>query len=162
MTIAITGGNGEFGRAVVQRLTGLTSEPVIATVPSPSSARKSFPYQAFRPYADVFAPMVYWSCLEPGAVTQQSVARLRGILPVAPVGQAYDMGGEGGRRGTPSHAETLRFLDASRRAGALGANDDEALRERLRGEVERLAGPDGMGDLFKVLEIPALRPRIKR
>ncbi|MGN6467119.1 MAG: class I SAM-dependent methyltransferase [Rhizobiaceae bacterium] len=48
------------------------------------------------------------------------------------------------------------------RAGALGANDDEALRERLRGEVERLAGPDGMGDLFKVLEIPALRPRIKR
>jgi hypothetical protein len=95
---------------------------VIATVPRPSAARRSFPYAAFRPYADVFAPMVYWSCLEPGSVTQQSIAKLRGLLPVAPVGQGYDMGAEGGRRGTPSRAETLRFLDAARRGGAVGAS----------------------------------------
>jgi SAM-dependent MidA family methyltransferase len=50
------------------------------------------------------------------------------------------------------------------RAGALGAGGDETLRDKLRGEVERLAGPSatgGMGELFKVLEIAALplRPR---
>lgn len=39
------------------------------------------------------------------------------------------------------------------RAGALGANCDAATRERLQGEVERLAAPDAMGTLFKVLTI---------
>ncbi|HUR50531.1 MAG TPA: hypothetical protein VMZ11_00235 [Mycobacteriales bacterium] len=96
--------------------------PVIATVPRPSPARKTFPYAAFVPYADVFAPMVYWSCKEPGALVQQALRTLAKLLPVAPVGQAYDMGHEGGRRGTPSRAETLRFLDAARRAGAIGAS----------------------------------------
>ena len=37
------------------------------------------------------------------------------------------------------------------RAGALGANCDAATRDRLEGEVQRLAGPDAMGTLFKVL-----------
>jgi len=32
------------------------------------------------------------------------------------------MGDEGGRRGTPSRLETLRFLDAARRGGAVGAS----------------------------------------
>ncbi|HUR50528.1 MAG TPA: hypothetical protein VMZ11_00220 [Mycobacteriales bacterium] len=95
---------------------------VIATVPRPSPARKSFPYKAFVPYSDVFAPMVYWSCKEPGALVEQTLRTLGAMLPVAPVGQAYDMGPEGGRRGTPSRAETLRFLDAARRGGALGAS----------------------------------------
>lgn len=98
------------------------SRPVVATVPRPSEYRRSYPYAAFAPYADVFAPMDYWSCLEPGAVVQQSVQALRALLPVAPVGQGYDMGPEGGRVGTPSRAETLRFLDAARRAGAIGAS----------------------------------------
>jgi SAM-dependent MidA family methyltransferase len=42
------------------------------------------------------------------------------------------------------------------RAGTLGANGDETLRDKLRAEVERLAGPGatgGMGELFKVLEV---------
>jgi SAM-dependent MidA family methyltransferase len=39
------------------------------------------------------------------------------------------------------------------RAGALGAGRDAATQQRLRGEVERLAGPDVMGDLFKVLTV---------
>lgn len=98
------------------------SRPVVATVPRPSGARGDFPYPAFVPYADAFAPMVYWSCLEPGAVVQQSLAGLGRLLPVAPIGQGYDMGSEGGRRGTPSRLETLRFLDAARRAGAVGAS----------------------------------------
>ena len=78
--------------------------------------------------------MVYWSCKEPGALVQQSLARLGRLLPVAPVGQGYDMGPEGGRRGTPSRAETLRFLDAARRGGAVGASLwtlEEAGRQQL-------------------------------
>jgi SAM-dependent MidA family methyltransferase len=51
------------------------------------------------------------------------------------------------------------------RAGALGANGDDALREKLTGEVERLAGPSatgGMGELFKVLEVAGLPLRPKQ
>ncbi len=39
------------------------------------------------------------------------------------------------------------------RAGRLGADADQAAREKIAGEVERLAGPQAMGDLFKVLAI---------
>ncbi len=45
------------------------------------------------------------------------------------------------------------------RAGKLGSTGDEAARSKLASEVERLAGPDGMGNLFKVLAIlPAGMP----
>ncbi|MCW2614234.1 MAG: hypothetical protein JWN08_1228 [Frankiales bacterium] len=66
--------------------------------------------------------MVYWSCHEPGTLVTQSLERLGRWLPVAPVGQAYDMGDEGGRRGVPTRAETWRFLDVARRGGAVGAS----------------------------------------
>ncbi|SFU19957.1 class I SAM-dependent methyltransferase [Mesorhizobium sp. YR577] len=39
------------------------------------------------------------------------------------------------------------------RAGHLGAAMDAAGQEKIRGQVERLAGPSAMGDLFKVLAI---------
>jgi len=39
------------------------------------------------------------------------------------------------------------------RAGSLGMGKAEAVQERLRGEVERLAGPEEMGTLFKALAI---------
>lgn len=39
------------------------------------------------------------------------------------------------------------------RAGSLGANGSLALQERLRSEVERLAGPDAMGNLFKAMAV---------
>jgi hypothetical protein len=97
--------------------------PIAATVPRPTPKRlASFPYAAFAPYADVFVPMVYWSCNEPGSVTVKSISQLRRWLPVAPVGQAYDMGDDGGRAGLPTRAETWRFLDSARRAGAVGAS----------------------------------------
>ena len=106
--------------SLVRRHAG--TRPVVATVPRPTPKRiASFPYAAFPAYADVFAPMVYWSCHEPGRLVAESMAHLAPMLPVHPVGQAYDMGSEGGRRGTPTRAETWRFLDASRRAGAVGA-----------------------------------------
>lgn len=106
--------------SAVRRYAG--ARPVVATVPRPSDQRATFPYRSFVPYADVFAPMVYWSCNEPGALVQESLLRLGRLLPVAPIGQGYDMGPEGGRAGTPSRLETLRFLDAARRGGALGAS----------------------------------------
>ena len=52
---------------------------------------------------------------------------------------------------TATQGQFLTGLGLLERAGALGAAADEATRERLRGEVERLAGPEAMGDLFKVL-----------
>lgn len=47
----------------------------------------------------------------------------------------------------------LLALGLLERAGVLGANADEAKRDDIRAAVERLAGPDQMGDLFKVLAI---------
>lgn len=99
------------------------SRPIAATVPRPTPKRlKSFPYAAFSPYADVFTPMVYWSCNEPGLLVQQSLTKLGRYLPVSPVGQAYDMRDDGGRGGLPTRAETWRFLDSARRGGAIGAS----------------------------------------
>jgi hypothetical protein len=97
-------------------------KPIAATVPRPTPLRrKTFPYQAFLPYADVFAPMIYWSCNEPGRLVQQSLHELGRLLPLHPVGQGYDMGDEGGRRGHPTRAETWRFLDVAHRGGSIGA-----------------------------------------
>ncbi len=99
------------------------TRPVAATVPRPTPLRrKSFPYSAFPAYADLFVPMVYWSCNEPGELVEQSLTELGRLLPVAPAGQAYDMGSEGGRRGLPTRAETWRFLDVAKRGGAVGAS----------------------------------------
>ncbi|MEI9419435.1 SAM-dependent methyltransferase, partial [Mesorhizobium sp. Cs1321R2N1] len=39
------------------------------------------------------------------------------------------------------------------RAGQLGADHDQAARDKLSDAVERLAGPQAMGELFKVLAI---------
>lgn len=98
-------------------------KPIAATVPRPTPLRrKTFPYKAFVPYADLFVPMVYWSCLEPGKLVAESLSELGAMLPVAPAGQAYDMGEEGGRRGVPTRAETWRFLDVAKRGGAVGAS----------------------------------------
>lgn len=97
--------------------------PVAATVPRPTPRRlESFPYASFPAYADLFVPMVYWSCNEPGELVTESMQHLGALLPVHPLGQAYDMGGEGGRPGLPTYAETWRFLDVARRSGAVGAS----------------------------------------
>jgi SAM-dependent MidA family methyltransferase len=59
-----------------------------------------------------------------------------------------------------TQGEFLLGMGLLERAGALGADGDEILQDRLRGEVERIAGPSktgGMGELFKVLEVTAKR-----
>jgi SAM-dependent MidA family methyltransferase len=54
----------------------------------------------------------------------------------------------------------LLELGLLERAGQLGAAADEGTREKLRAAVERLAAPDQMGTLFKVLAItrPGITP----
>ena len=98
--------------------------PMIATVYRATDARwtGTYPYRAIAPYVDAFAPMVYWGCVEPGGATLESVERLASLKPVHVIGQGYDAGPEGGRVGAPSAAETVRFLDVARRAGAVGAS----------------------------------------
>jgi hypothetical protein len=98
--------------------------PVVATVMRPTTWQlKSYPYAAEAPYIDAFAPMIYWSCNEPGALTEQSISLLAKFgKPVTVIGQSYDMADEGGRPGIPTAAETWRFLDSAKRGGAIGAS----------------------------------------
>ncbi len=57
---------------------------------------------------------------------------------------------------TMTQGAFLRAMGLVERAGRLGAAGDATLRDSLAGQVERLAGADQMGELFKVL---ALLPR---
>jgi SAM-dependent MidA family methyltransferase len=52
-----------------------------------------------------------------------------------------------------TQGDFLLALGLLERAGRLGAAMDEAGRDRLSGEAERLAGPDAMGTLFKVIAV---------
>ena len=64
------------------------ARPVIATVPRPDSYWLSvYPYSAEAPFVDAFAPMVYWSCTEPGAAVSEAITVLSRWRPVAPIGQ---------------------------------------------------------------------------
>ena len=61
--------------------------------------------------------------------------------------------------GPMAQGDFLLRLGLLERAGRLGAEMDEAGRESLRAAAERLAGPDEMGTLFKVLAVT--RPGVK-
>ena len=105
----------------VRRLAGRM--PVIATVLRPTPTMlASYPYRAEAPYVDVFAPMVYWSCTEPGLATRESIRPLARLRPVHVIGQSFDMASMGGRHGMPTAREIWRFLDVAKRAGAVGAS----------------------------------------
>ncbi|MDX6257088.1 MAG: hypothetical protein QOJ11_3422 [Frankiales bacterium] len=98
--------------------------PVVATVMRPTTWQlKTYPYAAEAPYIDAYAPMDYWSCNEPGELAAGSIRLLAKFgKPVTVIGQSYNMADEGGRPGVPSAAETWRFLDSAKRAGAIGAS----------------------------------------
>jgi len=99
------------------------SVPVIATVPRPLIGSVStYPYAAEAPFVDAFAPMIYWSCNEPGATVTAAINLLDKFRPVTPVGQDYNMASEGGRVGLPTGQEIWRFLDVAQRLGAIGAS----------------------------------------
>jgi hypothetical protein len=100
----------------------LDGRPLIATVYNPTDQQWGrYPYSTIAPYADAFAPMVYWGCRDPGEDANRAVQRLLSFhLPVVPTGQAYDMASDGGRHSNPSAEETVRFAVAARAAGATG------------------------------------------
>jgi hypothetical protein len=97
--------------------------PVVATVMNPTPRQlATYPYAAEAPYVDAFAPMVYWSCTEPGAAATAAISALAKLRPVHLIGQAYDMVEDGGRSGMPTGAEIWRFLDVGKSAGAIGVS----------------------------------------
>jgi hypothetical protein len=101
----------------------MAGRPLVAIVYPPTSYwLANYPYQAMVPYIDAFAPMLYWSCVEPGADALMALKALGGLAPLHLIGQAYDMGPYGGRDGSPSGPEIARFLDVARRGGAVGAS----------------------------------------
>jgi hypothetical protein len=105
----------------LRRIAG--SMPLVATVMRPTDYQlRTYPYRTEAKYVDVFAPMVYWSCNEPGVTALESIRPLAKLRPVHLVGQSYDMGDEGGRHGLPTGREIWRFLDAAKRGGAIGAS----------------------------------------
>ena len=58
-----------------------------------------------------------------------------------------------------TQGEFLLGMGLLERAGALGAKADDGARQAISDAVERLAGPDAMGELFKVMKIlPAAKP----
>jgi len=52
-----------------------------------------------------------------------------------------------------TQGDFLLAMGLLERAGRLGSGRDADGQERIRGEVERLAGPEAMGTLFKVLAV---------
>jgi hypothetical protein len=100
------------------------SRLVVATVYPPSDPNwdGGYPYAAMAPYVDAFAPMIYWECADPGTDASLYISRLSTLRPVIVIGQAFNFGDDGGRTVSPSAGEITEFLNASRRAGALGAS----------------------------------------
>jgi hypothetical protein len=97
--------------------------PLVATVMRPTAYQlATYPYAAEAPYVDVFAPMVYWSCNEPGELAAESLRPLAKLRPVHLIGQSYDMADEGARHALPSGREIWRFLEVAKRSGAVGAS----------------------------------------
>ena len=99
-------------------------ELLVATVFPPTDAQMTrYPYATMAPYVDAYAPMLYWGCTQPVLDVDQALARLRPLGPaVHVIGQAYDMGPYGGRRGAPGAGEIDAFMQAARQGGAVGAS----------------------------------------
>jgi len=64
------------------------------------------------------------------------------------------------KTGTMTQGEFLLAMGLLDRAGRLGADKDAAFQEKIRQDVERLAAPDQMGTLFKVLALSDRQTRL--
>jgi SAM-dependent MidA family methyltransferase len=67
---------------------------------------------------------------------------------LARIARAYGL-----QTGLVTQGKFLLAMGLLERAGRLGADRGQEARERISGEVERLAGADGMGKLFKMLAV---------
>ncbi len=96
----------------------------ILVPPRPSQYVRSFyPYDALVPYFDAVAPMVYWGRNSPVSTVAEAISYLRRFgKPVAPIGQAFDMGPEGGPKGAPKGRALVHFMNEARRRGAVGVS----------------------------------------
>lgn len=64
------------------------------------------------------------------------------------------------KTGTMTQGEFLLAMGLLDRAGRLGAGRDAAFQDKIREDVERLAAPDRMGNLFKVLAVADTSTRL--
>ena len=64
------------------------------------------------------------------------------------VAKAHGLEADSGTQG-----EFLLGMGLLERAGRIGSGASPQVQERISGEVERLAGPQEMGNLFKVLAV---------
>jgi hypothetical protein len=105
----------------VRRVAG--NRPIVATVYPPWDTFwfGDYPYRMMAPYVDAFAPMIYWECSDPGSDATADIARLSTLRPVDIIGQAFNMAAYHGRAVAPSGDEITEFMEAGRKAGAIGA-----------------------------------------
>lgn len=90
--------------------------------PTPSNIH-TYPFKEIVPRFNAVAPMVYWGGSDPAQATAAAVAYLKMFgKPVAPIGQAYDMGPEGGPRGRPRPPAIRRFLAEAKTRGSVGVS----------------------------------------
>lgn len=97
---------------------------LIAVPPRPTKKTiASFPYDAMMPHYDAVAPMVYWGRFDPEVTAKSSVDFFRKWgKPISPIGQAYDMGDEGGPQGPPPPHEMWAFMRTAMEHGAIGVS----------------------------------------
>lgn len=101
-----------------------TSKAFIVLVPPrPNSFTiKFYPYNLV-PYFNAVAPMVYWGRVDPVKAASEAVSYLKRFnRPIAPIGQVYDMGPEGGPKGRPKPDAIARFMSEARRRGSVGVS----------------------------------------
>src|SRR5439155_730644 len=92
--------------------------PVVATVLRPLDGSLSArPYRAMAPYVDAFAPMVYWSCTEPGVTAPASRTSCNGC-PRTALTTSRTTTSCGSGRSTTSKASGPRPPSGCRSAGS--------------------------------------------
>ena len=97
----------------------------IVLVPPPANPYTVtfYPYDVLVPRFDAVAPMVYWGRRAPDTYAAQSINYLKRFgKPIAPIGQSFDMGPDGGPKGPPSANDVVRFMDQTQRDGSVGVS----------------------------------------
>jgi hypothetical protein len=97
---------------------------LILVPPRPNSFTiRFYPYDKIVPKFDAVAPMVYWGGQDPARATSDAVSYLKQFKkPIAPIGQTYDMGPEGGPKGRPTATAIHRFMKESLNKGSVGVS----------------------------------------
>jgi len=123
-------------------------EQIAARIAAKGGAALFFDYGASRPaVGDTLQALSRHAYADP--LVEPGMADLTAHVDFAALGEAAKMHGLDVHLLT--QGEFLLGMGLLERAGQLGTNVDQPTRKRLQGEVERLAGTDGMGTLFKAL-----------